>query len=102
MEKDQYSTKRVLPESSREAKFSGVPKNNCAARGLGARVLANPSRMALKKMVAKQGPLAHEKIRSHDDHVEHKMLVQIKYSVVSRVGYIPNIFRRGHALAGLY
>ena len=91
MEKDQYSIKRVLPKPSREAKFSGVPKDSCAARGLGARVLANPSRMVLKKLVAKQGPhaqarapgLAHVEIKSHDDHVEQKMLVQIKYSVPS-------------------
>ena len=80
MEKDQYSTERVLPESSREAKFSGMPKDSCAARGLGTRVLASPFRMVLKKMVAKQGPraqarapgLARVKIKSRDDHVEQK------------------------------
>ena len=74
------NTKRVLPESSREAKFSGVPKDNCAARGLGARVLAIPFRMVRKPLVAEQGPraqarapgLARVKIKSRDDHVEQK------------------------------
>ena len=32
-----YGAEKVLPEPSRETKFSGVHKDTCAARDLGAR-----------------------------------------------------------------
>ena len=66
--------------TSGETKFSGVHKDSWAARGPGARVLASPSRMVLKKLVAKQGlraqarapDLARVKIKSRDNYVEQK------------------------------
>ena len=42
-----YGTEKVLPEPSRETKFSGVHKDNCAVRDLGARTRASPSRTVL-------------------------------------------------------
>ena len=53
---NQYSTKRVLPEPSRETKFPGVHKDSCAAQGLGARIRVSPSRTVLKKNWFNAGP----------------------------------------------
>ena len=41
VDKIMYGTEKVLPEPSRETKFSGVHKDNCAARDLGARARAD-------------------------------------------------------------
>ena len=49
-----YGNEKVLPEPSRETKFSGVHKHSWAARDLGARALASPSRTCLKTLVAKR------------------------------------------------
>ena len=53
-----YGTEKVLLEPSRETKFSGVHKDNCAARDLGARARVDAiSNGALeKKAGAKQDP----------------------------------------------
>ena len=69
-----------IARTSCETKFSGVHKDSCAVRGLGARVLASPSPTVLKKLVAKQGlraqtrapGLARVKIKPRDDHVKQK------------------------------
>ena len=45
-----YINEEVLPEPSRETKFSGVHKDSWVVRGLGARALASPSRTVLKKL----------------------------------------------------
>ena len=37
VDKIMYGTEKVLPEPFRETKFSGVHKDNCAARDVGAR-----------------------------------------------------------------
>ena len=47
-----YGTKKVLPEPSREAKTSGVHKDNCAA-GISAFVLV---RAHLQRCLKKVGP----------------------------------------------
>ena len=52
-----YGNEKVLPEPSRETKFSGVHKDNWAARGFGTRALASPSRTVLKNAGGKAGPL---------------------------------------------
>ena len=53
-----YGTIRVLPEPSRETKFSGVHKNNCATQDLGARARADAIdlKRCLKKAGAKREP----------------------------------------------
>ena len=42
--------------TSGETKFSGVHKDSCAARGLGARALASPSPIVLKNLVQSGAP----------------------------------------------
>ena len=110
--KERKSTERVLPESSRETKFSDVHKDSWAARGLGGRALAIPSRTVLKKAggKAEQSALAsscasaREKNKNDTTMMSNeKCWYRLKNSVVSRVVCILNIFRtRNHALAGLY
>ena len=41
VDKIMYGAENLLPEPSREIKFSGVHKDNCAARDLGARARAD-------------------------------------------------------------
>ena len=83
-----YGTEKVLPEPSRETKFSGVHKNNCAARDLGARTRASQSRTVLKKKNAgaKRDPreparaprFARAKIKIKIKIMSNRMLAQIK------------------------
>ena len=47
----------VLPEPSRETKFSGVHKDNCAARGFGARTRVDAISNGASKAGGKAGPL---------------------------------------------
>ena len=52
-----YGTEKVLPEPSRETEFSGVHKDNCAARDLGALARVDAiSDDALKKAGTKRDP----------------------------------------------
>ena len=44
-----YGNEKVLPKPFRDTKFSGLHKDSCAARGLGARTRASPFQTVLKK-----------------------------------------------------
>ena len=69
-------------KSSRETKFSGVHKDNCAARGLGALTESMRSRTVLKNLVQSGTPASRlvrfSRAKSKVPIISNRMLAQIK------------------------